>query len=35
MRAKYGVRSNVVLPALYIWRALQGMPKWLRRSAQD
>jgi hypothetical protein len=35
MRAKYGVRSNVVLPALYIWRALQGMPKWLRRSPQD
>jgi hypothetical protein len=35
MRAKYGVRSNVVLPALYIWRALQGMPKWLRRSTQD
>jgi hypothetical protein len=33
MRAKYGVRSNVMLPALYIWRALHGMPKWLRRPA--
>jgi Uncharacterised nucleotidyltransferase len=31
MRAKYGVRSNVMLPALYVWRALHGMPKWLRR----
>lgn len=31
MRAKYGVRSNVMLPALYVWRVLNGMPKWLRR----
>jgi len=30
MRARYGVRSNVLLPALYVWRALLGMPKWLR-----
>jgi hypothetical protein len=35
MRAKYGVQSNVMLPALYLWRALQGMPKWLRRPAVD
>jgi hypothetical protein len=35
MRAKYGVRSNVTLPAWYIWRALHGMPKWLRRPAED
>jgi hypothetical protein len=35
MRAKYGVRSNVMLPALYIWRVLHGMPRWLRRPAID
>jgi hypothetical protein len=35
MRAKYGVRSNAVLPALYIWRVLRGMPKWLRRPTED
>ena len=35
MRAKYGVRSTVMLPALYVWRALHGMPKWLRRPARD
>jgi hypothetical protein len=35
MRAKYGVQSNVMLPALYLWRALHGMPKWLRRPAGD
>jgi hypothetical protein len=35
MRAKYGVQSNVVLPALYVWRALHGMPKWLRRPAGE
>jgi hypothetical protein len=35
MRAKYGVRSNVMLPALYIWRVLHGMPGWLRRPAID
>jgi hypothetical protein len=32
MRAKYGVQSNVLLPALYIWRVLRGAPKWLRGS---
>jgi hypothetical protein len=35
MRAKYGVRSNAMLPALYIWRVLHGVPKWLRRPAAD
>jgi hypothetical protein len=35
MRAKYGVRSNVMLPALYVWRVLHGMPKWLRRPGSD
>jgi hypothetical protein len=35
MRAKYGVRSNLMLPALYIWRVLHGMPGWLRRPAID
>jgi hypothetical protein len=35
MRAKYGVRSSVMLPALYVWRVLHGMPKWLRRPASD
>jgi len=35
MRAKYGVQSNVMLPALYLWRALHGMPKWLRRPSGD
>jgi Uncharacterised nucleotidyltransferase len=33
MRAKYGVRSSLLLPALYAWRALAGAPKWLRRGA--
>jgi hypothetical protein len=31
MRAKYGVRSNLVLPALYTWRIVAGAPRWLRR----
>jgi putative nucleotidyltransferase-like protein len=35
MRAKYGVRSNVILPALYVWRVLHGMPRWLRRPASE
>jgi hypothetical protein len=34
MRAKYGVRSNLLLPALYAWRVVAGAPKWLRRGAQ-
>ena len=33
MRAKYGVRSNAALPALYVWRVLCGLPKWFRRPA--
>jgi hypothetical protein len=33
MRAKYGVDSNVMLPALYVWRVLAGAPAWLRRVA--
>jgi hypothetical protein len=35
MRARYGVRSNVLLPGLYIWRVLLGMPKWLRTHKAD
>jgi hypothetical protein len=35
MRARYGVASNLVLPSLYVWRALAGAPKWLRRQAAD
>jgi hypothetical protein len=35
MRAKYGVRSNLALPALYAWRAAAGAPKWLRRGANQ
>jgi hypothetical protein len=35
MRARYGVRSNVPLPGLYIWRVLAGTPKWLRRHKAD
>lgn len=31
MRARYGVRSKLLLPGLYVWRALCGAPKWLRR----
>jgi hypothetical protein len=31
MRARYGVRSTLLLPSLYVWRALAGAPKWLRR----
>ena len=32
IRAKYGVRSDVALPALYVWRVLRGVPKWFRRA---
>ena len=35
MRARYGVRSNVLLPGLYIWRVLAGTPKWLRSNKAD
>jgi hypothetical protein len=35
MRARYGVQSNVLLPGLYVWRALIGAPKWLRRRSAD
>jgi hypothetical protein len=35
MRARYGVRSSLVLPVLYIWRILRGMPRWLRRRTGD
>ncbi|HEY2151707.1 MAG TPA: nucleotidyltransferase family protein, partial [Vicinamibacterales bacterium] len=31
MRARYGVQSNALVPGLYLWRVLHGMPKWLRR----
>jgi hypothetical protein len=35
MRARYGVRSNLLLPGLYIWRVLCGAPKWLRSRDTD
>ena len=35
IRARYGIRSNVLLPAMYIWRALAGAPKWLFGDAGD
>ena len=31
MRSKYGVHTNLLLPALYAWRVVAGAPKWLRR----
>ena len=35
MRARYGVRSNAWLPALYLWRVMSGMPKWIARRAPE
>jgi hypothetical protein len=35
MRARYGVRSKLLLPGLYVWRALLGAPKWLRNVDAD
>jgi Uncharacterised nucleotidyltransferase len=35
MRARYGVRSNFLLPGLYVWRVLLGAPKWLRSHRTD
>jgi hypothetical protein len=35
MRARYGVRSSLLLPGLYIWRVLVGAPKWFRRHKAD
>ena len=35
MRARYGVRSNLLLPGLYVWRVLHGAPKWLRNLDAD
>jgi Uncharacterised nucleotidyltransferase len=36
MRARYRLRSNLLVPGLYVWRALLGAPKWLRgRDAED
>ena len=29
MRARYGVRSTLLLPGLYVWRMMAGAPKWL------
>lgn len=31
MRARYGVRSNALVPALHFWRIVRGAPKWFRR----
>jgi putative nucleotidyltransferase-like protein len=35
IRGRYGVRSNLLLPGLYLWRVLRGAPKWLRSRAVD
>jgi hypothetical protein len=35
MRERYGVRSRALLPGLYVWRALRGAPRWLRRDQRD
>ena len=35
MRARYGVRSNLLLPGVYLWRVVSGMPKWLRRHQEE
>jgi hypothetical protein len=35
MRARYGVRSNLLLPGLYVWRVLCGAPQWLRSHKAD
>jgi Uncharacterised nucleotidyltransferase len=35
MRDRYGIRSNTLLPGLYVWRALRGAPKWLKRDQRD
>jgi hypothetical protein len=36
MRARYGLRSNLLLPGLYVWRVLLGAPRWLlSRNAED
>jgi hypothetical protein len=35
MRTRYGVRSNALLPGLYLWRVLHGMPKWFRHQKAD
>ena len=32
IRGKYGVRSPLLLPALYAWRIVSGAPRWLRRN---
>jgi hypothetical protein len=31
MRSKYGIRSSVLLPPLYVWRIIAGAPGWLHR----
>jgi Uncharacterised nucleotidyltransferase len=35
MRARYGVRSNLLLPGFYVWRVLCGAPQWLRSHKGD
>jgi hypothetical protein len=35
MRARYGVRSSLLLPGLYIWRVLAGAPKWFGKHDAD
>ena len=35
MRARYRVRSKLLLPGLYLWRALAGAPKWFSRRDSD
>lgn len=35
IRGKYGVRSSMLLPALYAWRIVAGAPRWLRRHERN
>jgi hypothetical protein len=35
IRGKYGVRSSMLLPALYAWRIVAAAPRWLRRHERN
>jgi hypothetical protein len=32
VRDRYGVRATAALPALYVWRVVTGVPRWLTRA---
>jgi hypothetical protein len=31
MRSRYGIRSSLLLPGLYVWRVLHGAPRWFHK----